>query len=289
MTEGTAIILLVIAELGIVLLIAGIAGAILWNRRRRREQQAMAALIAAMASRQDTRRVTLMGWLSHNLGYPQGEATSRADGLLEAETEIYRRIAMALHGPEAERLESIVAGMDVLTHLYRDTASNAPGEAAEHIAYSAEPAEADDELTKLDEADTPGAGNDAPPQPGGAGATASQDPDDLFGDGWSPAPEEAENAPPSEHVALQPAGDGEGQKEELTAPPPAESSTAADADTRQDTLDQTALDLAWEEALQEQTAGEEADEPATATAPPDLLDDLFDAKDDADGEPPVHR
>src|SRR6056297_1347692 len=125
MTEGTAIILLVIAELGVVLAIAGIVGAILWTRRKQREQRAVAELITTLTDRQDTRRVTLTGWLTHNLGYPEAEVASRVEQLLEAEMGIYRRMATPFHETDAERLAGIMAGMDILTHLYRDTVAAA--------------------------------------------------------------------------------------------------------------------------------------------------------------------
>ncbi len=254
MTEGTAIILLVIAELGVVLTIAGIVGAILWTRRRRREQQAVAALITAVAERQDTRRVTLTGWLTHNLGYPAGEVSSRVDQLLEAETEIYRRMTPALHETDAARLAGIMAGMDTLTHLYRDTVAAAPEPDAENIAYTTGPADADEELTKL--------GEDAP-ESGTAGPAATDDAADTAA-GDDPGGEAGHGASPAGPDIAAPA----------------------------DTLDEAALDAAWEAALKEQAAGKEGDEPTTADSRPpgpDPLEDLFDEGDDAASEPPVYR
>lgn len=289
MTEGTAILLLVIAELGLVLLIAGIVGAILWTRRRRREQRAMAELMAAVTGRQDTQRVTLTGWLTHYLGYPEREVASRVEQLLEAETEIYRRMVRAIQETDTERLESIVAGMDILTHLYRDTVAAAPGAATDNIAYAAAPAGADDELTKLGEDDGPEGGEDGNSSTGTGAETVTEGPDmdPRFGDDWAPTPEAGEAADFTGDVTPRPAGKGP-HEQEAHAETPEEVDTGAPDDTP----DQAALDAAWEEALKEQAAGEAAGDPATATPPApesDPLDDLFDDKDHAEGEPPVHR
>jgi len=288
MTEGTAIILLVIAELGVVLAIAGIVGAILWTRRKRREQRAVAELITTLTDRQDTRRVTLTGWLTHNLGYPEAEVASRVEQLLEAEMGIYRRMASALHETDAERLAGIMAGMDILTHLYRDTVAAAPRTDAENIAYTTAPADSDEELTKLGE-DVPEHGADRPPPPAGAAGTASKDhsADPVFGEDWAPTPQAGEAANAPGDMVQEPAGGdqgGEGGYPGSTAEP---ATTAID-----ETRDQATLDAAWEGALAEQAAGIKTDDGATAANRPadsDPLEDLFDDGDDADGEPPVNR
>lgn len=301
MTEGTAILLLVIAELGLVITIAGIVGAILWTRRRRREQQAMAELITTVTGRQDARRVTLTGWLSHYLGYPEQETVLRADQLLEAETGIYRRMIAAIQESDAERLEGIVAGMDILTHLYREAAAAAPGDAGDNIAYTTAPVEADDELTKLGE--YPSLDEDLKPEndrgpedreeepvapDGGADPAAPHhDEDPLFGDeGTVPAKAGGIVNMPAD-VPLRPAGIGP-QGVEALGETPAEPETGPPRDT----MDQTNPDPAWEEALREQAAGTKGDEAAPAGRrhpESDPLGDLFDDGEDTDGEPPVHR